>query len=116
MTMTRRADQAGRDSPEKSEGQYAANVLASREQLPGIGGDSAGAEPAKQAPLRRRSCGRSWTPVLAAGEAEAVSYLMRSFGGRARPGELLQLLTELDGPRRRGAARLIERALERRHG
>jgi hypothetical protein len=116
MMTTRRADQAGRDSPENSEGQHAANVLASREQLPGIDGDSAGAEAAVQAPRARRAPGRAWTPVLENGEAEAISYLMSVARGQARPGQLLVSLSELDGPRRRGFARLIERALERHHG
>ncbi len=51
-----------------------------------------------------------------AGEAEAHAYLRRVDAGCSRPGELLLLLSELEGHERRGAARVIEKALEARHG
>ena len=55
-------------------------------------------------------------PQPAAGEAEARVYLEHVVAGRSRPGELLLLLSELEGHQRRGAACVIERALGVRHG
>lgn len=64
--------------------------------------DSEGATAAAQA------CG------YVAGEAEAHAYLRNVAAGCSRPGELLLLLSELEGHQRRGAARVIEKALEAR--